>query len=377
MEIDGTATQWQLRNQAGNDVSAKVYTEQDGVFTFHRAGRYFLELRNPRLRNRIGGEEADTVSFTWRIKVEGDVPEVVRYMVALNGSPEAGGVLSGGGTYEEDSEVTVTAVPQAGYYFVNWTDASGRMVAETASHTFTITSDVVLTAHFEAYPVTVRVSSNNAAWGRVSITGDGTYEKGSEVTITAVPAAGYRFVNWTDAEGAVFSTEAEHTFAVMEDLDLTAHFEARPVGVETFTVRVSSNNAAWGRVSLTGDGTYEKGAEVTITAVPAEGYRFVNWTDASGAVFSTEAVHTFMVTENMELTANFEEKVANEALETTRYYVYARDRVIYLSEDMGQVQVYDIAGICVFKGETKAIPVSRGGVYIVATSVGRFKVLVK
>ncbi len=157
---------------------------------------------------------------------------------------------------------------------------------------------------------------------------------------------------------------------------LTAHFEARPVGVETFTVSVSSNNAAWGRVSLTGDGTYEKGSEVTISAVASEGYRFVNWT-RDGVVFSTEAVHTFAVTENMELTAHFEEKVANEALETTRYYVYARDRVIYLSEDMGQVQVYDIAGICVYKGETKAIPVSRGGVYIVATSVGRFKVLVK
>ncbi|MDE6516054.1 MAG: hypothetical protein K2L03_08455, partial [Bacteroidales bacterium] len=459
MAVDGEPTLWQLRNQAGREVSSKVYTEQNGVFTFHRAGHYVLTLRNPRLRNLIDGEVADTVSFTWYIKVEGDVPEVVMYTVTLAGSPEAGGVLTGGGQYEEESAVTVTAEPQADYYFVNWTDATGQVVSDARSYTFMITSNVALTANFEARPVdvetfTVSVSSNNAAWGRVSITGDGTYEKGSEVTISAKANTGYRFVNWTQGGlefstegthtfrvtedvalmanfearpagvetftvsvssnntawgrvsitgdgtyekgsevtviakantgyrfvnwtqgGVVFST-ATHTFTVTEDVMLTANFEARPVDVETFTVSVSSNNAAWGRVTITGDGTYEKGSEVTITATANAGYRFVNWTQ-DGLSFSAKATYTFTVTEDLMLTANFKEKVANEPMEEPQGYVYAKDRTIYLSVPMGYVTVCDMSGSCIYKGNATAIPVKTGGVYVVSASGHHFKILVR
>lgn len=42
-------------------------------------------------------------------------------------------------------------------------------------------------------------------------------------------------------------------------------------------IGTSVNNTAWG--SVTGTGNYAQGAEVTLTAVPAEGYRFAKWTD--------------------------------------------------------------------------------------------------
>ncbi len=47
------------------------------------------------------------------------------------------------------------------------------------------------------------------------------------------------------------------------------------------------------------------GDMVTITATPAEGYEFVNWTSANGRVYSTSATYTFEVEKSIDFTANF------------------------------------------------------------------------
>ncbi|MCM1169187.1 MAG: hypothetical protein NC324_04550 [Bacteroides sp.] len=226
---------------------------------------------------------------------------------------------------------------------------------------------------------TVKVSSNNTVWGTVKLTGNGRYEEGTEATVTATSKDGYRFVNWTKKDGTVFSTEATHTFKVTENLELTANFEKRPDDVETFTVTLSANNNEWGRVSISGDGTYEKDESVTITATPNEGYRFVNWTEKDGSVFSTKAVHTFEVTEDMELTANFEKdqnNVGNESREEDGFRVYAQDRVIHLSE-YREVQVYNTVGQCLYNGHATAIPVRQSGLYIVKAGNKSHKVIVR
>ena len=227
---------------------------------------------------------------------------------------------------------------------------------------------------------TVKVMSSNTEWGTVSVTGNGTYEEGGEVAITAQSYEGYRFVNWTKADGAVFSTEAFYTFTADENLELTANFEKEPNDKETFTVTLVSNNTEWGRVSMTGNGTYEKDETVTITATPNEGYHFVNWTKADGAVFSTKATHMFVVTDNLELTAHFEKipgEVGNEAPDKDNFRIYAQDRVIYLSADRGGAEVYNALGQCVYNGHATAIPVRNGGLYIVRVGRNGYKVKVR
>ena len=64
----------------------------------------------------------------------------------------------------------------------------------------------------------------------------------------------------------------------------------------TFTVKATAD--AHGTVS--GDGTYKRFAQVTLTAVPAEGYRFDKWSDGSSA-----NPYTFQVTGNVSLSATF------------------------------------------------------------------------
>ena len=59
--------------------------------------------------------------------------------------------------------------------------------------------------------------------------------------------------------------------------------------------------------TVTGTGTYLKNTPVTLTATPAEHYRFACWTDENDRVVSMEAEYTFMPTEDRQLTARFEQ----------------------------------------------------------------------
>ncbi|MCM1532511.1 MAG: hypothetical protein NC114_09610 [Ruminococcus flavefaciens] len=146
------------------------------------------------------------------------------------------------------------------------------------------------------------------------------------------------------------------------------------------TVKVSANNTEWGTANITGNGIYGYGSEATVTATPKEGYRFVNWTKKNGTVFSTEAVHTFAVTADMELTANFEEDpnpVGNETYVANNFRVWAQDCVIYLSAYKGDVQVYNTVGQCLYNGRATAIPVRNSGLYIVKAGRMTSKVIVR
>lgn len=72
--------------------------------------------------------------------------------------------------------------------------------------------------------------------------------------------------------------------------------------IETYEITATANSDEWGTV--TGGGTYEEGATCTLTATPAEGYAFVNWTK-DGEVVSTEATYSFTVTEAGDYIGNF------------------------------------------------------------------------
>ena len=90
---------------------------------------------------------------------------------------------------------------------------------------------------------------------------------------------------------------------------LTVTYPALPV---KYTVTATVNPAETGTVE--GAGTYEEGKTATLTATPAEGYEFVNWT-VGEEVVSTENPYKFTVTADVALVANFEEAAPEYALE--------------------------------------------------------------
>ncbi|MEY2550736.1 MAG: trimeric autotransporter adhesin, partial [Verrucomicrobiota bacterium] len=159
----------------------------------------------------------------------------------------------------------VSAVPDTGYHFVDWSDSS---IANPRTDT-NVTADISVTANFaiNTYTLTYTAGSNGSITGTspqtVNYGGDGT-------TVTAVPDTGYHFVNWSDAVTTASRTDTN----VTADISVTANFA---INTYTLTYTAGSN----GSISGTSPQTVNYGADgTTVTAVPDTGYHFVNWSDA-------------------------------------------------------------------------------------------------
>lgn len=73
------------------------------------------------------------------------LPSITIITTASN--PSAGGTTSGGGIYNRGAACSVTAAPNSGYNFVNWTEGS-TVVSTASTYTFTVSGSRTLTANF-------------------------------------------------------------------------------------------------------------------------------------------------------------------------------------------------------------------------------------
>ena len=220
-------------------------------------------------------------------------------VITITAAPVLGGVVAGAGAFAQGSLATVTATPNAGFAFVNWT-VNGTAVSTSSSYQFTIAGNRTLVANFAAIPAgnfAVVLSSAPVAGG--STTGSGAYASGSIVTVAATPNSGYTFRNWTEA-GTIVSTSPSYQFALTGNRTLVANFTVIPAS--QVALALSSNPVAGG--STSGSGSFAPNTSVTAAAVPNSGYSFTNWTE-NGNVVSTSASYTFAITANRTLVANF------------------------------------------------------------------------
>jgi uncharacterized repeat protein (TIGR02543 family) len=199
-------------------------------------------------------------------------------------------------SYDEGTVVTITATPAGGYRFDNWTGD----VADSTSATTTVTmeADKSVTANFAAlvtYTLTMAVNGSGTTTPAA-----GTYTKngGQVVNITATPAGGYKFDNWTgDVANA---TSATTTVTMDADKSVTANFSALVTYALTMAV-----DPEGGGTTTPAAGVYTKngGEVVNITATPASGWKFVNWSgDVANA---TSATTTVTMSADKSVTANF------------------------------------------------------------------------
>ncbi len=224
--------------------------------------------------------------------------QAIEYELTLSANPVTAGSVNGAGAYVAGAVVEVSAVANDGFNFVNWTK-DGEEVSDEATFNYTMPMEnAALVANFEADEFVVSVVINPEEGGTVS--GAGAYSYVSLVTLEATPAEGYEFVSW-EVDGEVESTETTYMFVMpAENVTVTANF-----AMIDYTVTLNVDPAQGGEVE--GDGTYNLGDEVTVIATPAEGYLFVNWTDAEGEVSENETYTFTMPSSNVVLTANFEE----------------------------------------------------------------------
>lgn len=212
--------------------------------------------------------------------------------VSLSVASSPGGQVSvspSGGSYAPGTTVTLTALPDPGYAFTGW---SGALGGSANPATLLMDADKSVFASFATstqYAVTVQPPTG----GSVALSpSGGSYAAGTVVTVTAIPAAGYRFGSWG---GALSGTTNPTTLLVDGNKTISASF------VRQYNVNVSTTGS--GGVSLSpAGGVYDAGTVVTLTANPTGGGSFLGW---SGDLTGTTNPATLTVNGDKSVTANF------------------------------------------------------------------------
>ncbi|CAL2108265.1 conserved exported hypothetical protein [Tenacibaculum sp. 190524A02b] len=177
------------------------------------------------------------------------------------------------GYYEYGTEVTITAVPKSGYEFDSW---SGDATGNSNPIVIIMNTSKVIGVSFSKIKHTLVTNAINGTITTDPNPTNGKYEYGTVVTLTATPETGYQFDGWSgDATG----NSSPVSITINGDKNITANFSK----IQT---TLSVTNIENGSLTISPDpvnGNYEYGTEVTITAVPNNGYEFDSWSgDASG-----------------------------------------------------------------------------------------------
>lgn len=151
-----------------------------------------------------------------------------------------------------NTDATLTFAVEAGKTYVLWTYIYNR-------HSRVVVKSIAYTYAPVRYTATAAV--NNANYGSATADGAASAEvfSGREVTFVATPvSSAYRFVNWTDGEENIVSTEATLTIPVSADVAYTANFEKAAAG-DAVEMRYDFAPLASSATSCTGVSTFDYG----------------------------------------------------------------------------------------------------------------------
>lgn len=141
------------------------------------------------------------------------------YVVTAMANPEDGGMVTGAGIFEEGDVCTLVATANTGYVFTNWTK-NGTAVSTDATYSFTVTETSACIANFTLNTYNVMVEADPSEGG--TVTGTGSYQHGSTLTVTVTPNSNYHLDYWTK-DGVVVSEDLSYTFIVTSDCQMVAH----------------------------------------------------------------------------------------------------------------------------------------------------------
>lgn len=153
---------------------------------------------------------------------------------------------------------------------------------------------------------TISAVCNPEEAGTITIYPNGTeFDEGTELKLTATKNFGYKFINWTDAEGAEVSTENVINVTLDSDKAYTANFQKLNTYELNVTVQAPGNSYM---VSIDPAPTvvenknmYEEGTKVTLTSSSNKIVTFSSWSNGE-----TAGELQLDMTENRSITANYD-----------------------------------------------------------------------
>jgi uncharacterized protein (DUF2141 family) len=195
-------------------------------------------------------------------------------------------------SYNANTQVTLTATPDAGSQWVSWT---GACSGTTVTTTVTMNQAKTCTARFQLLPkYTLKVSKTGAGTGSITATGincgtdcQESYVANTQVTLTAVPDADSQLLEWTgDCSGKTATT----TVTLDKAQQCVANF-AHVAGNYTLSVVKAGNGQGTIRGQLPGEKVslicnaacqtdghdYPVGGEISLSAAADKSSVFKSW----------------------------------------------------------------------------------------------------
>ena len=210
------------------------------------------------------------------------------YLLEILASPGGVASISGGGIYNEGAIATITVDSITdGYSFSHWT--GGASGSENPLN-LAINSSTSVTANFSLNQYSLSVNTGTGG----SVTGNGTFDHGTDAPITATPQAGYYFSGWS-GEGIEDNSSASTTVSMTGTRSVTASFTP-------LSYTISATVSPIGTGQVTGSGTYQFGDEANLTATSnSDEYSFLSWT---GDINSTDnPLYISNIDSNLSLSA--------------------------------------------------------------------------
>ena len=324
----------------GLDGVINIFPQENHTFALKEDGSLWAWGHNS--KGQLGTGDYQHHEEPVQVLLGDDLPV---HSINLSANPDNGGTLTGTGTYRHGQSVSINAEPSRGYTFLNWTE-DGEIISSETNLTFLAVRDRQLIANFktpetsepvtdpeedadeEEHEYTISLLADPGEGGE--LTGGGTFSEGLEIVVAAEPAEGYQFVNWVE-DGENISKSAILSFTVTRNRTLTAKFievETEEPQKEQFDVTLSADPEEGGTVE--GAGQFDAKTRVTVTAEPAEGYLFENWTEVITEVeiiddqeifrekeisASANRQYTFTLERSRNLIANFSTEQVEEPLE--------------------------------------------------------------
>jgi len=197
------------------DIESSIYTEYTFDFANYTGTGEYIAIRMPYAKtdsNHVRRLSIDNVTVEYS--------SAVQYTVDVMANPAVGGIVTGGGTYNEGDQVTVTAVAAEGYVFEYWSSdwSSGSMMSTLPSYTFTVDQNITLVASFrEAYTVYFDAGTGNCETASLTETNDGII-----LPVATTTCAGWATTPVDETMGIVTRYEAGNHYYPTSNTNLYA-----------------------------------------------------------------------------------------------------------------------------------------------------------
>ena len=213
--------------------------------------------------------------------------------IAATPVPASNGSIEGAGTYAYGSTVTLVAHAEQGFQLSTWTE-NGEVIGTSDTLSFMAENDRNLEANFITQQLHIAAVADPEIGG--TITGAGTYNYGDPVVLTATPVGNSEFLFWKEDE-VIVSDQPTYSFNAYEHRNLVAHFYV--------TVTIAATAQPEGSGEISGTGTYNYTAPVTLIASPTTGFTFANWME-SDTLYATTTSISFTAYTDRSFVANFD-----------------------------------------------------------------------